>query len=113
MQLSTSPSVEVLSDLGELGCDDNGNELELDLTITREMANPIMYPFFERAIVSEIINSTDGDCFWWDKAVKRMDDEHISHLWADVKANHHVKKMQEALNVFQGSWHLKSYRLLK
>lgn len=51
VQLSTSPSVEVLSDLGELGCDDNGNELELDLTITREMANPIMYPFFERAIV--------------------------------------------------------------
>lgn len=49
--------------------------------------------------LSEIINSTDGDCFWWDKAVKRMDDEHISHLWADVKANHHVKKMQEALNV--------------
>ena len=28
-----------------------------------------------------------------------MNDEHISHLWADVKANYHVKKMQEALNV--------------
>jgi molecular chaperone DnaK len=40
----------VLSDLGVLGCDDNGNELELDLTITREMANPVMSPFFERAI---------------------------------------------------------------
>lgn len=50
VQLSTAPAAEVLSDLGELGCDDNGSELELDLTITREMANPIMYPFFEKAI---------------------------------------------------------------
>ena len=49
--------------------------------------------------LSEIINSTDGNCFWWDKAVKRMGDEHISRQWADVKANHHIKKMQDALNV--------------
>ena len=65
VQLSTALSVEVLSDLGELGCDDNGNEIELDLTITREMANPIMSPFFERAIAicKKILkrNNLDGN----------------------------------------------------
>ena len=48
--LSTAPSAEILSDLGELGCDDNGKEIELDLTITREMAYPIMEPFFKKAV---------------------------------------------------------------
>lgn len=48
--LSTTVFAEVLSDLGELGCDDDGNEIELDLTITREMAYPIMEPFFRKAI---------------------------------------------------------------
>ena len=50
IELSTSPSVEVLSDLGELGTDDDGKELELDLTLTREMAHPIMEPFFKKAV---------------------------------------------------------------
>lgn len=48
--LSTSPAAEILSDLGELGCDDNGTEIELDLTITREMAYPDMEPFFKKAV---------------------------------------------------------------
>lgn len=48
--LSTAPSVDVLSDLGEFGCDDNGTEIELDLTITREMAYPVMEPFFKKAV---------------------------------------------------------------
>jgi len=48
--LSTAPSVDVLSDLGEFGCDDNGTEIELDLTITREMAYPFMEPFFKKAV---------------------------------------------------------------
>ena len=48
--LSTAPSTEILSDLGELGCDDNGKEIELDLTITREMAYPIMEPFFKKTV---------------------------------------------------------------
>ena len=48
--LSTAPSAELLSDLGELGCDDNGKEIELDLTITREMAYPVMEPFFKKAV---------------------------------------------------------------
>lgn len=50
VQLSTAPCAEILSDLGELGCDDTGKEIELDLTITREMAYPIMEPFFKKAV---------------------------------------------------------------
>ncbi len=48
--LSKQTSVEMLSDLGELGCDDAGKEIELDLTITRDTADPIMQPFFDAAI---------------------------------------------------------------
>lgn len=62
--LSTAPSVDVLSDLGEFGCDDNGTEIELDLTITREMAYPVMEPFFKKtvAICRKILerNHLDG-----------------------------------------------------
>lgn len=50
IELSTSSSVEVLSDLGELGTDDNGKELELDMIISREMAYPFMEPFFKKAV---------------------------------------------------------------
>ena len=50
VQLSTAPCAEILSDLGELGSDDTGREIELDLTITREMAYPIMEPFFKKAV---------------------------------------------------------------
>lgn len=46
IELSTAPTAEILSDLGELGCDDSGKEIEIDLSITREMAHPIMEPFF-------------------------------------------------------------------
>lgn len=63
--LSTSPAAEVLSDLGDLGADDDGNEIELDLTITREMAYPIMEPFFKKAvsICQKLLerNHLDGD----------------------------------------------------
>ena len=50
VQCSTAPCAEILSDLGELGSDDTGKEIELDLTITREMAYPIMEPFFKKAV---------------------------------------------------------------
>lgn len=63
--LSTSPAAEVLSDLGDLGADDDGDEIELDLTITREMAYPIMEPFFKKAvsICQKLLerNRLDGD----------------------------------------------------
>lgn len=65
VQLSTAPCAEILSDLGELGSDDTGKEIELDLTITREMANPIMEPFFKKtvAICQKILqrNNLDGN----------------------------------------------------
>jgi molecular chaperone DnaK len=48
--LSSAPTAEVLSDLGDLGFDDNDKEIELDLTITREMAHPIMEPFFMKTV---------------------------------------------------------------
>lgn len=47
----------------------------------------------------EIIKVTDGDCRWWDKAVTRYGDYNVSLLWADVKANHHITKLQRALNI--------------
>lgn len=47
----------------------------------------------------EIINSTNGDCFWWDKAVNRLGNGHISCLWANAKTNWHTQKIQQALNV--------------
>ena len=65
VQLSTAPCAEILSDLGELGCDDNGKEIELDLTITREMAYPVMEPFFKKTVTicQKILerNHLDGD----------------------------------------------------
>lgn len=48
--LSTSSIAEILSDLGVLGCDDDGDEIELDLSITREMVHPLMEPFFKKAV---------------------------------------------------------------
>ena len=65
VMLSTAPNAEVLSDLGDFGCDDNGNEIELDLTITREMAYPIMEPYFKKAVAicKKVLerNHLDGD----------------------------------------------------
>lgn len=55
------------------------------------------------AFLSEIINTTGGRCFWWDKAVARLGDERISRQWADVKACYHIKKMRDALNVAQAT----------
>ncbi len=49
-QLSFQSSWDILSDLGELGNDDNGEEIELDLTITQEQAFAAMRPYFQRAI---------------------------------------------------------------
>ena len=64
-ELSTRPSADVLSDLGALGCDDNGKEIELDLTITRETAYPIMEPFFKKTVTicQKLLqrNHLDGD----------------------------------------------------
>ena len=48
--LSYAESYEVTSQLDEFGEDDAGNEIELDLTITQEQLEPIIAPFFQKAI---------------------------------------------------------------
>jgi len=48
---------------------------------------------------SEIIKASDGDCRWWDKAVKRQGSGDIGLLWTEAKANRHIIKLQDALNV--------------
>ncbi|MCF0219885.1 MAG: Hsp70 family protein [Muribaculaceae bacterium] len=51
IQLSFNDEVTVQTDLGdEYGVDDDGNELELDLTITEEDLEPVAGPIFQRAI---------------------------------------------------------------
>ena len=65
IELSTNNSADILSDLGDLGHDDNGNEIVLDLTISRGMMETIMNPFLERtvSICQEVMqrNNLSGD----------------------------------------------------
>lgn len=48
--LSFDESTDVLTDLGDLGEDDDGEELGLDLTVSREQAFEAMRPIFQRAV---------------------------------------------------------------
>lgn len=50
IQLSFSDSADILSDPGDFPDDDNGEEIELDLKLTRELLAPIEEPIFQRAI---------------------------------------------------------------
>lgn len=50
IQLSFSDKYDLITNLGELGEDDNGEEFELDLTLTREMIAPCLAPYFLKAI---------------------------------------------------------------
>ncbi len=49
-QLSFKPQEDILSNLGELGDDDEGEEIELDLTVTQQQAFEVMQPIFQRAV---------------------------------------------------------------
>lgn len=49
-QLSFQSSWDILSNLDDLGEDDNGEEIELDLTITQEQAFASMRPYFQKAV---------------------------------------------------------------
>ena len=49
-QLSFKEKEDVISNLGDLGEDDEGNEIELDLTITNEDLKPVFEPIFQKAI---------------------------------------------------------------
>ena len=48
--LSFQPQVDILTNLGDLGEDDEGEELEIDLTITQEQAFEVMRPSFQKAV---------------------------------------------------------------
>lgn len=50
IQLSHKQSEDILSNLGDLGTDDDGEEMEIDLTITREQAFEVMRPLFQKAV---------------------------------------------------------------
>ena len=49
-QLSFQSSWDILSNLGDLGNDDNGEEIEIDITITQEQAFNSMRPYFQKAV---------------------------------------------------------------
>ncbi len=49
-QLTYKPSADILSDLGDLGEDCDGEELELELTVTRDEAFAVMRPHVQKAI---------------------------------------------------------------
>lgn len=49
-QLSFKESEDVISDLGELGEDEDGEEFELDLSISQEEVYKVMRPLFQKAV---------------------------------------------------------------
>lgn len=50
IRLSFTEQDDIITDLGDLGEDDNGDELELDITLTRDMIAPALRPYFQKAI---------------------------------------------------------------
>ena len=50
IQLSFKTQEDILSNIGELGEDEEGEEIELDLTVTQEEANKVMRPLFQKAV---------------------------------------------------------------
>lgn len=49
--------------------------------------------------LTEIIKMSDGQYWWWNKAVKRSGNETIAQLWSEAKATLHISQLQNALNV--------------
>lgn len=49
-QLSFKEKEDILSNLGELGEDEDGEEIELDLTVTQEEVFTVMRPYFQKAV---------------------------------------------------------------
>lgn len=50
IQLSFKEKEDIISNLGELGEDEDGEELELALTVTQEEAFDVMRPYFQKAV---------------------------------------------------------------
>lgn len=57
-QLSFKDKVDILSDLGDLGEDEDGEEMELDLTVSNSEVYDVMRPYFQKAvdICKELVN---------------------------------------------------------
>lgn len=49
-QLSFKGHEDIISNLGDLGEDEDGEEIELDLTVTQEEAFAVMRPYFQKAV---------------------------------------------------------------
>lgn len=49
-QLSFKDKEDILSNLGDLGEDEDGEEIELDLTVTQAQAFDVMRPYFQKAV---------------------------------------------------------------
>lgn len=49
-QLSFKDHHDIISDLGDLGEDEDGEEIELDITITQAEAFEVMRPYFQKAV---------------------------------------------------------------
>lgn len=49
-QLSFKDNEDIISNLGDLGEDEDGEEIELDLTITQTEAFDVMRPYFQKAV---------------------------------------------------------------
>lgn len=49
-QLSFKPEADITSQLDEFGCDDNGEEIELDLIISQSQLKQVLTPVFQRAV---------------------------------------------------------------
>lgn len=49
-QLSFKDKEDILSNLGDLGEDESGDEMELDLTVTQEDVYAVMRPYFQKAV---------------------------------------------------------------
>ena len=49
-QLSFKDSEDIISNLGDLGEDEDGEEIELDLTLTQSQVFDVMRPYFQKAV---------------------------------------------------------------
>ena len=49
-QLSFKSKEDIISNLGDLGEDDEGEEIELDITLTQEQVFAVMQPLFQKAV---------------------------------------------------------------
>lgn len=49
-QLSFNESVDILTDIGDLGEDENGEELELDMRLSQEDVFEVMRPYFQKSV---------------------------------------------------------------